>query len=199
MRKEEYLQKLEQLLYGIPAEDREEALQFYRDYLEDAGKDVDEVLRSLGSPEELAKSIQKDLYSQYTYNEKNVTKSSGKGKLSAGQWIIFIILCLCAAPVIVPICGTIISVIIALIIAVIAIVFGVGIAGIALVIAAIAIIIAALVKLVVSPFSALIMVGGGLLMVGLGLIGIVFAIWLVFKVLPKMCTVIADICSKLFN
>ncbi len=62
MRKEEYLQKLEQLLYGIPAEDREEALQFYRDYLEDAGENAGEVLRSLGTPEELAKSIRKDLY-----------------------------------------------------------------------------------------------------------------------------------------
>ena len=62
MRKEEYLQRLEKLLYNIPAEDREEALQFYRDYLEDAGEAVDEVLTALGTPEELAQSIRKDLY-----------------------------------------------------------------------------------------------------------------------------------------
>ena len=64
MKKEEYLQKLEQLLYGIPELDRAEALQFYRDYLEDAGTDVEEVLRSLGTPEELAESIRKDLYGE---------------------------------------------------------------------------------------------------------------------------------------
>lgn len=57
MRKEEYLQKLEQLLYDIPSEDRYEAIQFYSDYLEDAGVESEEVIRSLGTPEELAGSI----------------------------------------------------------------------------------------------------------------------------------------------
>ena len=60
MRKEDYLQKLEQLLYNIPAEDRYEAIQFYSDYLEDAGEQVEEVIRSLGTPEELAKSIEQN-------------------------------------------------------------------------------------------------------------------------------------------
>ena len=206
MRKEEYLQKLEQLLYCIPAEDREEALQFYRDYLEDAGADVDEVLRSLGTPEELAKSIQMDLYGDNepgdftrSYKKKKSVVPARKGKLTAGQWILFLVLCLCAAPVIIPICGTVISVIIALLIAVIAIVFGAGIAGIALVVAAIVVIIVAIVKLIVSPFSALIMVGGGLLMIGIGLIGIAFALWIVCKILPKIFVWLVDVCSRLVH
>ena len=191
MRKEEYLQKLEQLLYNIPAEDRYEAIQFYSDYLEDAGEQVEEVIRSLGTPEELAKSIQKDLYGD--------NKKSRKGKLTTGQWIIFLILCLCAAPVIVPICGTILSIILAIVIALVAIAFGAGIAGVALVIAAIVVIIVAIIKVIISPLSSVIMLGGGLLMIGLGLIGIAFTTWIVCKVLPKLFVRLVDICSGIIH
>ena len=233
MRKEEYLQKLEHLLYNIPAEDRYEAIQFYSDYLEDAGAEADEVIRQLGTPEELAESIKRDLYGDneagdYTrlnkdvpgtyrapfstggnftggYHESsqstgdNSKKTARKGRLTVGQWIIFIILCLCAAPVIVPVCGTILSVILAIVIALVAIVFGAGIAGIALVIAAIVVILAAVVKIVISPLSSIIMLGGGLLMVGIGLIGIAFAAWIFFKVLPKIFVWFVDICSGIVH
>ena len=191
MRKEDYLQKLEQLLYNIPAEDRYEAIQFYSDYLEDAGEQVEEVIRSLGTPEELAKSIQRDLYGD--------KEKARKGKLTAGQWIIFLILCLCAAPVIVPICGVFLSIILAIVIALVAIAFGAGIAGIALVIAAIVVIIVAIIKVIISPLSSLIMLGGGLLMIGLGLIGVAFTAWIVCKVLPKLFVRLVDICSGIIH
>ena len=231
MRKEEYLQKLEQLLYDIPAEDRYEAIQFYSDYLEDAGTDVNEVIRSLGTPEELAKSIQKDLYGNneagdYTRVYKDVpgtyrapfstggkftgeyqqhnrgreeSKATRKGKLTSGQWVVFIILCLCAAPVIVSICGALLSVVFAIFLALIAIVFGAGIAGAALVIAAIILIMVAIVKVFFSPFSSIIMLGGGLLMVGIGLLGIAFTAWMVCKVLPKIFSWIVKVCSGIVH
>lgn len=212
MRKEEYLQKLEQLLYGIPEADRAEALQFYRDYLEDAGENVDDVLRSLGTPEELAESIRKDLYGeretgQAKHADKVVERTqesrkesnTRKGKLSAGQWILFIILALCAAPVIVPIFGAIIGVIIAILVTVITLILTAGIVGVVLIIAAIALIIGAAVKLVISPFSALIMLGGGLLMVGLGLIGIAFTVWMAARILPRIFVGIVNWCSRIIH
>ena len=239
MRKEEYLQKLEQLLYNIPAEDRYEAIQFYSDYLEDAGQQAEEVIRSLGTPEELAKNIQKDLYGDnetgdYTRVSRDVPgterapfstrgkftggcyedsrkhgsntqrgkanrEAGRKGKLTTGQWIVFLLLCLCAAPVIVPICGTILSIILAIVVALVAIAFGAGIAGIALVIAAIVVIIVAIIKVIISPLSSVIMLGGGLLMIGLGLIGIAFTAWIVCKVLPKLFVRLVDICSGIIH
>lgn len=213
MRKEEYLQKLEKLLYNIPAEDREEALQFYRDYLEDAAEEADEVLAALGTPEELAQSIRKDLYGDNadgdftrasrdlpgTYRvpfstggrfsgeyDAQKERRARKGKLSAGQWVLFLILCLCAAPVIAPICGGLLTALIAVVVVIAALVFGIGVAGIALVIAAIVIVIVALVKLIATPLSALIMIGGGLLSAGLGLVGIAIMVWVIFKVLPAV-------------
>ena len=225
MGKGDYLQRLEQLLFNIPVEDREEALQFYKDYLEDAGPEAEgEVLHSLGTPEELAESIRKALYGDnadgdYSRVFKDVpgtyrapfttggrfsgenstsegnTYSSGsrqksganrKGRLSAGQWIVFLILCLCAAPVVVPVFGAVLGIVLAIVGVLIGVLAAFGFGGIAFIIAAIIVIVVALVKLIVSPVSSLIMLGGGLLMVGLGLIGIAFATWIVFKIIPAI-------------
>ena len=202
MKKEEYLQKLEQLLSDIPAEDRQEAIRYYHDYLEDAGEQAEEVIHSLGTPEELACSIKKELYGEHTSGSKfpvGRPKESKKGKFTAGQWILLLTLCLCAAPVIIPICGTVLSILLAIVIALAAIVFGAGIAGIALVIAAIAVVIVAIVKVFFAPLSSAIMLGGGLLMVGIGLIGIAFSVWVLCKVLPKLFIWFVNVCSGIVH
>lgn len=58
MNRKEYIERLEQLLGVLPLEEREEALQYYTDYFEDAGVEkVEEVILELGSPEEVAAKI----------------------------------------------------------------------------------------------------------------------------------------------
>lgn len=59
---EEFMRKLGSLLEGVPADEREEALQYYSDYFADAGKENEEqVLKELGSPEKVAALIKADL------------------------------------------------------------------------------------------------------------------------------------------
>ena len=51
MNREEFLSQLERLLYDIPAQEREEALEYYNGYFDDAGKEKEaEVIQELGSP-----------------------------------------------------------------------------------------------------------------------------------------------------
>ena len=58
MKRKEYMERLEQLLLVLPDEEREEALQYYNDYFDDAGvENEDRVIRELGSPEEVAAKI----------------------------------------------------------------------------------------------------------------------------------------------
>ena len=58
MKRMEYMERLEQLLLVLPEEEREEALQYYHDYFEDAGAEKEEeVIRELGTPEEVAAKI----------------------------------------------------------------------------------------------------------------------------------------------
>lgn len=62
MNKEEFLQRLRNLLSGIPATEAEEALAYYRDYFADAGVENEaRVIEELGSPEKVAENIRKDL------------------------------------------------------------------------------------------------------------------------------------------
>lgn len=64
MNRSEFMKKLELLLADISSEEREEALQYYRDYFEDAGMENEaEVIRELGSPEKVAATIKADLKS----------------------------------------------------------------------------------------------------------------------------------------
>ena len=62
MRKEEFLEQLEMLLADISAEERAEAMAFYRSYFEDAGMGNEEkILAELESPEKVAEIIKRDL------------------------------------------------------------------------------------------------------------------------------------------
>lgn len=62
MTRKEYIDKLEELLRDVPDAEREEALQYYNDYFDDASEDGDDdIIKSLGSPEDLAKSIKDGL------------------------------------------------------------------------------------------------------------------------------------------
>ncbi len=62
MKKETFLKELEYLLQDIPDEDKEEALSYYRDYLEEAGSEnEDEVMEEFGSPERVAAIIRADI------------------------------------------------------------------------------------------------------------------------------------------
>ena len=62
MNREEFMKELEYLLMDIPEEDKQDAVAYYRDYLEDSG-DVheQEVIQEFGSPERVAAIIRADL------------------------------------------------------------------------------------------------------------------------------------------
>lgn len=62
MDRAEFMRRLSDLLQDVPPAEREEALQYYNDYLDDAGEGNEAgVIASLGSPEELAKTIKAGL------------------------------------------------------------------------------------------------------------------------------------------
>ena len=68
MNRREYIERLEQLLLVLSQEEREEALQYYTDYFEDAGAEREEdVIRELGSPEEVAAKIRAGFAGEYAW------------------------------------------------------------------------------------------------------------------------------------
>lgn len=62
MNRVDFMGQLEILLRNIPAAEREEALQYYNDYFDDAGKENEQaVIEALGSPARVAENIKRDL------------------------------------------------------------------------------------------------------------------------------------------
>ncbi len=62
MNRAEFMQQLGALLGELPVNERTDALKYYADYFDDAGMENEEqVIRELGSPQEVAKIIQAEL------------------------------------------------------------------------------------------------------------------------------------------
>lgn len=74
MKRAEFMRQLESLLQNIPAAEREEALQYYNNYFDDAGgENEQEVIDALGNPARVAENIRRDLL------------ESGYGEAAAGK------------------------------------------------------------------------------------------------------------------
>lgn len=62
MNRTEFMRRLTELLSDVPPAEREEAIQYYNDYFDDAGVENEGgVIASLGTPEELARTIKAGL------------------------------------------------------------------------------------------------------------------------------------------
>ncbi len=88
MNRAQFMEELAQLLLDIPQEDRDEALEFYENYFEDAGAENEgAILEELGSPEKLALSIRYNLrdgneeYAEYTECGYEDTRTREKDKM----------------------------------------------------------------------------------------------------------------------
>ena len=70
MKKEIFLERLEALLQDIPEEEKRDAIDYYRDYLEEAGPEKEEeVLAEFQSPEHIAEVIRTELQSEWSGGE----------------------------------------------------------------------------------------------------------------------------------
>ena len=77
MNKYEFLAQLRNALSSVPQEEREAAMSYYEEFFSDAGEENEQaVIASLGSPEELAKSII-DENRNDTAHSSNTSRGSG--------------------------------------------------------------------------------------------------------------------------
>ena len=60
MNKEDFLRELAAELSDLPEKDREDAIKYYSDYIDDAGYDADTVISELGTPQSVASTVRGD-------------------------------------------------------------------------------------------------------------------------------------------
>lgn len=210
MNRAQFMEQLEKLLSDISEEKRQEALDYYESYFDDAGEDQEaNVIRELGSPGKVAAIIKADLressqnYGEYTENgfqddrvKEDMQMPEQRGsraergyhaerKGSNAGVILVLILLVFISPLIKGAVGGVLGFIVALALLPFLIVFGIGAAVVGLFAAGIAVIGAG--------------IGVGLLILALALVGLVFLVWAATKVLPAILRKFIDFCSRLVN
>ena len=212
----EFMRRLEELLSDISPSEREEALQYYNDYINDAGRENEaEAIRSLGSPEQVAKSIKEglglgettntgytecayesDTYSSDTYSGDTYTSGTNtqqgvendspkKDKLPVWAIVLIVIGCILLSPAILGLLGGILGGITGIIGAIFGIIVGVGATAIALVIAGIALIIAGFGTIIVHPLVFVGLLGAGLICIALGILLTMLEVFLCGICIPE--------------
>lgn len=134
MNKEAFLKELTKRLRYIPAEDRQDAIEYYEGYISDMGLSEDEdVISRLGTPKEVAKNILGEC------TQKHIDKAEEQKTVKSKATVVWLsILGILSLPVSLPLAIAAIAIVLSLAIAVLAVVFslivaaaGVAVGGVA--------------------------------------------------------------------
>ncbi len=218
MSRKAFMARLDELLADITEAEKDEALSYYEEYFEDAGpENEEEVIQSLGSPEKVAATIKAGLgesaveegefsetgYTNSYYDVKDevatINKRKGLSGIGTGGWIIILILCLFALPILGPILLGIAGTIFGILVAIAAVIFAVLVTGVALVAAAIGLIVAGFASLIAAPIVGIALIGAALVVAGIGILAAILGFWVVTKLIPPLFRGLVDLIRKPFE
>lgn len=192
MSKEEYLAELERNLRKLPEVERKEAMQYYREYLEEAGENVGEIIEKLGSPKEVANGIIREcatkslaVVGQGTKQNTEEAKERKKNSTATNVWLI--VLGIFAAPIAFPLSIAIVAVLFAVFVALAALCFSVGILDVCFFVVGIVALVIGFGLVAVSPITAVFFIGCSFFIIGFG-IGAVLLTVAIIKLIIKAVT-----------
>ena len=211
MNRKEFMDQLEKLLSDFSEDERREALDYYESYFDEAGEAEEaSVIQKLGSPGKVAAIIKADLRensdSAGTYTEKGYyderTEEPGqvpgertagrkdrgyrpREKRGSGMMILVLILLVFLSPFLSGAIGGVVGFIGAGVI-------GLLVGGIVTVFAGIGLCFSA------APVG-IFTVGLGSIVTAIGLVGLVFIVWVLSRLLPRLLNKFTDFCSGLIH
>ena len=227
MDRAQFMRELKELLADIPETERQEALEFYENYFDDAGPDNEaSVLRELGTPEKVAAIIKADLkgsaeqyeYGEYTEHgyedprtkeqgqmpEKYAGKSgeTGKGnrlfrKGNQAVLILAVILLVFISPFVKGAVGGILTFVVGILLLPFWLIVGLGIGSVILLIFGIVAIGAGVGICATMTGTGIMSMGIGCLLIALGILMILGLISIAIRIVPKWFRKITDFCSRL--
>lgn len=176
MNREEYLKGLEKYLRRLPKKDYESAMDYFREYFEEAGEeDAQSVIEELGTPKEAAAEVLKNLLEESSNElmeeEQGQKRRAGRGILIAGLAIL-------AAPIGVPLAVAALALILAAVVVVAAVVLCVCCLSLSLICVGVKLLIRGIVALTVSVPGAMIIGGSGLLALGCSILSALLTVYL---------------------
>ena len=201
------MEQLAALLGDISPQEREEALDYYERYFDEAGDDLQQAIDHLGSPQKVAQDIKSGLKGEYFYTENGAEsaasdtesktpafyveeeKKGDRAKASAAKWsfwswwedqntIMRVIWFALALAILIPAAGAVLGTATGLLGGLIGIV--VGIFGL-------------------IPFRGLMSLGLGCIGLAVGIFMTFLCIWLYLKMLPVLIRMAGKALHKIFS
>ena len=164
MNKKEFMQKLEYYLRHLTEDDKNDALEYYSEYIDDLGlSDNDDVCARIGDPRDVSRQI----IAQTT--ERRITEQTEKKTVrGSGSILWLIIIGIFASPIALPLAIAFVVILIAIVITIGSVLVSFFIAGGSMVIAGIALALFSFLSGSVGQIFACI--GSGLVIIGLGIL-----------------------------
>ncbi|MCR4850899.1 MAG: DUF1700 domain-containing protein [Lachnospiraceae bacterium] len=180
MNRNEFLKELEKRLLYIPTEDRQDALEYYDEYIKDMGLGEEEdVIAKLGTPKDVARNIIDDCTQKHIEQTKENKTFKGKATVI---WLS--LLGILSLPLSLPLGIAILALAIAFVITVLAICFALFVSSLACTISGVVIFVFSF--FVPGIGQKVLTLGAGLALAGLGLLLGLLIITIVRSVLNRI-------------
>ncbi len=196
MTKQEFLNELRRELSFLPADEIEEAIEFYDEYFNDAEGSEEQIIAGLGSPKKVAENFYKE------YNDKKYTAAQPvpvgdqqPKRQSLPMWL-KVILVAAAIVIGVPLVFSAAWTVFGIICGIAALIIGALVLGAALVLGGAAVFIVAFISS--SSLAALFLqLGLGLLMLGVGVLLFWLMVIVIVKAVPAVFRFVVDFFGSL--
>lgn len=218
MDRQEFMRRLERQLLFVPIQEKEEALQYYNDYFEDAGpENEEEVIESLGSPEEIAENIKRDINRSFWGEEpdkvepgKEITKyrsvpeiveepyDTSANKRDMPVWLI-VVIAICTLPILGGFISTVLGILGGVLVFWLGMLVTFGTVGLACTVTGIIIVATGGIACTLNTFAGLGIIGAGLIVLAVGITGVLLEILLIGKWTPAVVHALKMIFDKIKN
>lgn len=214
MTKEQFLFQLEQQLLDIPQDEREEAMEYYRDYFDDAGKENEEqVIAELGSPKKVAASIKEGLKgaagdasgSGQLPQPRGAKSDSGENRRrqqtdSRSKWIIILIVGIFTFPVWIGLAAGVFGILIGAICVLVALAAAAVIITVAGLVAGVICAVVGITRFFTAGFiSGLMTFGAGMLLFATGCLFLAFLVLVFGQFVPWLLRSISNVLHRGLN
>lgn len=218
MNRMDFMSQLERLLQDVSPTEREEALQYYNDYFDDAGAENEmEVIEALGNPARVAENIKRDMqesgetrvrasdralveYDNGAYSSRSQSQpekaDDGKKEMPAWAIVLLVVLLIFASPVLLGVGSGLVGVVIGILAAWFGVIFGFGVAALVLFLVMLLLLV---VGIMCIPIDALVgagLIGGGLVCGGIGILFLMLTVAMGGVATPAVCRGIAGLFRK---
>lgn len=210
MIRSEFMKKLEQFLAELSPQERQEAIDYYNSYMDDAGIGInDTVPESIGTPEEVAKELKRSILNPDTDfiadekininvpDKKNMYSNfnNKKKSMSGNEIALIVIIAILTSPIWI----TIVMAAFSVVVGVVAVAFGLGVAFISLIIAGVALVIAGFAVLLTETATAVGLIGAGFIVMSIGIVLSICVVNCIAVFIPWVIKSISKLAKKIMK